>query len=132
MARLGILHIHHIIKGLPHGDRRTMVCSIIIICLLLSLLLGQRPFKSTSSSSPYPTKWGRHNMFSSYILFYHSSSPCSLFLFILHTVHSSFLRSNSSRPFKSTEKQKNSDPNLPRRPRADRLLFINECKCVQT
>jgi hypothetical protein len=38
---------------------------------------------SSSSSSPYPTKWGRPNMFSSSILFYHSSS-CSLFLFSCH------------------------------------------------
>jgi hypothetical protein len=35
---------------------------------------------------PYPTKWGRHNMFSSSILFYHSSS-CSLLLFSCHPSH---------------------------------------------
>jgi hypothetical protein len=37
---------------------------------------------SSSSSSPYPTMWGRHNMFSSSVLFYHSSSPCSRLLFM--------------------------------------------------
>jgi hypothetical protein len=31
---------------------------------------------SSSSSSPYPTKWSQHNMFSSSILFYHLSSAC--------------------------------------------------------
>jgi hypothetical protein len=44
-----------------------------------------RNIKSSSSSSAYPTTWGRHSMFSSSILFYHLSSPCSLFLFLSFT-----------------------------------------------
>jgi hypothetical protein len=42
---------------------------------------------------------GRHNMFSSSILFYHSSPPCSTFYFhvILHTIHPSFPRRTSTR-----------------------------------
>jgi hypothetical protein len=43
---------------------------------------------SSSSSSPYSTKWGWHSMFSSFMLFYHSSSACSLFLFSCHPSHS--------------------------------------------
>jgi hypothetical protein len=38
------------------------------------------PYLISSSSPPYPTKLGRH-IFSSSILFYHLSSPCSHLLF---------------------------------------------------
>jgi hypothetical protein len=43
---------------------------------------------NSSSLSPYPTKWGRQNMLSSSILFYHSSSSCSLLLFSRLPSHS--------------------------------------------
>jgi hypothetical protein len=48
---------------------------------------------SSSWSSFYATVWGRY-MFSSSILYYHSSSPCSLLLFsycLIHTCHSRFI-----------------------------------------
>jgi hypothetical protein len=79
----------------------SLSCVVIINSLLMSALLGHLPYRlhisrtghnpprgpsadwwvvvlkivtKSSSSSPYPTKWGRHNMFPFSILFCHSSS----------------------------------------------------------
>jgi thiol-disulfide isomerase/thioredoxin len=61
-----------------------MADSIVVVKVIYKLLAYARSFacvkfeltSSSSSSSPNPTKWGRHNMLSSSILFYQSSSPC--------------------------------------------------------
>jgi hypothetical protein len=53
---------------------------------------------SSSSSSPYPTMWGRHNVFSSSILLYHSSSPSIYFHVFFHTIHAPFPRPTSRVP----------------------------------
>jgi hypothetical protein len=66
------------------------------LCTMLKIYLK---YKSSSPSSPYPTKWGRHNMFSSFFLFYHSLSLCLLLLLSCHPSHSPsiFFRLTSTR-----------------------------------
>jgi hypothetical protein len=55
----------------------------------LLLILRWKAVSLSSSSSPYPNKWGRYNMFSTSILFDHSLALCTLLIFLLISYHPS-------------------------------------------